>query len=87
MSREDSSDSGKGDQRPRGQQRRGGRVNRFEPLNTKEFTASPTTVSYFKEVGCFDFYERVQRVQSHPELTIIFILNLHDHQVHLDVEI
>ena len=83
MSREGSSDSGKGGQRPRGQKRKGGTVNIFEPLNTKELTTSPTIVAYFQEVGCFDFCERVQRVQSHPELTKIFILNLHDHQVHL----
>ena len=41
------------------------------------------TVSYFQNVGCFDFCESVQQVQSHPELTKIFILNLHDHQVNL----
>ena len=83
MSRECSSDNGEGGQRPRGQQRKGGRENIFELLNTKELTASPTTVSYFQEVGCFDFCEKVRRVQSHPELTKLFVLNLHDHQVHL----
>lgn len=55
----------------------------FEPLNTKELIATPTTIAYFQEVHCFDFCEKVQRVQSHPELTTLFILNLHDHKVNL----
>ena len=83
MPREGSVDSGEGGQRPREQQRKGGRANRFEPINTKELTTSPTTVAYFQEVGCLDFCEKVQRVKSHPKLTRIFILNLHDQQVHL----
>lgn len=58
-------------------------MNIFEHVNTKEFTTSPTRVSYFQEVGCLDFCEKLQRVKSHPELTRIFILNLHNHQVHL----
>ena len=77
------SGSGEGGQGPRRQHRKGGRVNRFEPLNTKELMASPMTFAYFQEVDCFDFCERVQQVQSHLELTRHFILNLHDHQVNL----
>ena len=69
MSRETNSGSGEGGQGHRRQQKKGGRVNTFEPLNTKELMASPMTVAYFQEVGCFDFCERVQQVQSHPGLT------------------
>ena len=83
MPREGSVDSGEGGQRPRGPHREGGRANKFEPLSTKELTTSPTIVAYFQEVGCYDFCEKVQRVKSHPELTKIFILNLHNDQVHL----
>ena len=60
MSREGNSDSGEGGQGPRRHQRKGGRINRFEPLNVAELMASPMTVSYFQNVGCFEFCERVQ---------------------------
>ena len=83
MLRETNSGSGEGSQGPSRQEKNGGRVNIFEPLNTKELMASPMRVSYFQEMGCFEFCERVQQVQSHPELTRNFILNLHDHQVNL----
>ena len=45
--------------------------------------ASPLTVSYFKHVGCFEFCEKVQQVQNHPELIRPFINNLHEKQVNL----
>ena len=57
---------------------------RFEPTNTRELMVSPMTVTCFKHMGCFDFCEMVQRVQSHPVLTRVFISNLKDNQVTLD---
>jgi len=60
---------------------RGGRILRFEPRNTNELMASPMIVTYFKNIGCFEFYEKVQKVQHHPILTRVFISNLHDNQV------
>ena len=68
---------------PRIHDHKGGNINRFELLNTSEIMASPLTVSYFKHVGCFEFYEKVQQVQNHPELTRLFIINLHENQVNL----
>jgi len=45
--------------------------------------ASPMTVTSFKHLGCFEFYEKVQKVQYHPMLSRFFISNLHDNQVTL----
>ena len=53
----------------------------FEPLDTRELMSSPLAVKYFQHVGCFEFCEMVQRVQSHPDLTRIFITNLQKDQV------
>ena len=68
---------------PRRHQHRGGRIKKFEPLSTMELNASPMTATCFQNVGCFHFCERVQQVQSHPKLTRLFILNLHEKQVNL----
>ena len=83
MSREGDSGSGEEGQVPRRHQHRGGRINRFEPLNTMDLNASPLTVSCFQNVGCYQFCEKVQKVQNHPKLTRLFILNLHEKQVNL----
>ena len=56
---------------------------RFEPTNTRELMASPMTVTSFKHLGCFHFCVMVQRVQSHPILTTVFISNLEHSQVTL----
>jgi len=45
--------------------------------------ASPITVTGFKHVGCFEFCEKVQRIQHHPVLTRLFITNPHDNLVTL----
>ena len=59
---------------------KGGKVNRFEPQSTMDITSSPIILSCFQNVGCFQFCERVKQVQSHPELTRLSILNLHNKQ-------
>jgi len=41
------------------------------------------TVSFFKHLGCYEFCEQVKRVQHHPELTRLFVANLHDKKVTL----
>ena len=41
---------------------KGGKINRYEPITTKELMASPLTVSCFKHVGCFEFCEKVQKI-------------------------
>lgn len=60
---------------------KGGNIHRFEPTDLKELLASPTTVTYFKRLGCFEFCEQVHAVHYHPDLTIIFIVGLQDNQV------
>ena len=57
---------------------KGGKVNRFEPQSTVDITSSPMILSCFQNVGFFQFCERVKQVQSHLELTRLFILNLHN---------
>ena len=56
---------------------KGGRVLILEPSNTRERLDSPLTVTFFKHVGCYDFCEKIPRVQHHPILTRIFIYGLH----------
>ena len=56
----ESEDSGGEAQMPRRHDHKGGKINIFEPLNSRELMASPLTVSCFKHVGCFDFCEKVQ---------------------------
>ena len=52
MSREGKNDSGEGGQGPKIHQHKGGRINRFEPLNTVDLMATPMKISYFQNVGC-----------------------------------
>ena len=68
---------------PRRHDHKGGKINRFEPLSTRELIESPLTISCFKHVGCYEFCEKVQQVQNHPELTRLFIINLYDKQVNI----
>lgn len=76
-------DNGVETQMPMRHDHKGGKINRFEPINTRELIASPLIVSFFKHVGCFEFCERVKKVQNHSELTRLFIINLHKKQVNL----
>lgn len=38
---------------------KGGRVLRFEPRDIRELLASPTAVTSFKHLGCYEFCEHV----------------------------
>ena len=60
--------SGGETQIPRRHDQKGGKINRFEPLNTKELMGSPLIVSCLKHVGFLEFCEKVQQVQNHPML-------------------
>ena len=62
MAREGSVDIDEARKRPKEHQRKSGKKNRFEPTSTKELIASPTIFSYFQEVGCYEFCEKVQRI-------------------------
>ena len=55
---EDSGSGGEG-QIPRRHEHEDGNINRFETPNKRELMASPLTISCFKHVGCFDFFEKV----------------------------
>jgi hypothetical protein len=82
MSEEENKSSSEEERKGR-KSNKGGRILRFEPRNTNELMASPMTVTYFKHLGCFEFCEKVQKVQYHPMLSRLFITNLHDNQVTL----
>ena len=62
---------------------KGGNILKLEPTNTRLLMASPMVVTCFKHVVCFEFCEKIQKVQHHPVLSRIFISNLHDNQVTL----
>ena len=47
-------------QRPTKPKHKGGRVNRFEPLDTIQITSSPMILACFQDFGCYQFYERVK---------------------------
>ena len=64
MSGEGGNVSSEEDHVPRRQKHRGGKVNSFEPQDTVELNASPMIITCFQNVGCFQFCERVQQVQS-----------------------
>ena len=64
---------------------KGGRILILEPTNTKDLLVSPMVVTSFKHVGFFEFCEKIQKVQHHAMLTIIFVSNLHENQVTLVV--
>ena len=66
-----------------GPNHKGGKVNRFEPQSIVDITSSPLILSCFQNVGCFEFCEKVKQVKHHPELTRLFVLNLHNKQVNL----
>ena len=56
---------------------KGGKVNIFEPKDTVEINSSPMILTCFQNLECFQFCEKVKQVKNHPELTRLFILNLH----------
>ena len=62
---------------------KGGRALILEPTSTREILASPLIVTCFKHVACYEFCEKIRRVQHHPMLTRIFISRLHDNEVTL----
>ena len=78
-----SEDNGGEAQIPRRNDHKGGKIKKFEPITTRELMTSPLTISCFKHVGYFEFCEKVQQVQNHPELTRLFIINLHEKQVNI----
>jgi len=67
-----------GGQRPVRPKLKGGKVNRLESLSIVAITSSPRILSCFQNTICFQFGEKVKQVKSHPKLTSLLILNLHN---------
>ena len=42
---------------------KGGRIIREDPSNLRELQASELTITCFKNLGCYEFCEQVERVQ------------------------
>jgi len=62
---------------------KGDKIIREEPSNVRELQASELVVTCFRYLGCYEFYEQVERVQYHPELTRLFAACLHDNRLTL----
>ena len=80
---EEGSMSSQETQVPMRPQHKGWKVRRFEPQSIVDITSSPMILKCFQNVGCFQFCEKVKQIQNHPELTRLFVLNLHNKQVSL----
>lgn len=83
MAEEENKSHSEEERQERSLAKRGGRIIRHEPTNTRELMASPITMTSFKHVGCFEFCEKAIRIQHYPVLTKLFITNLHENQVTL----
>ena len=62
---------------------KGGFHKRFEPITTQEVNESPSILFNFHEVGCLDFFQKVQEVTNYLPLTQPFALRLQGKHVHL----
>lgn len=75
-----SSEAGEG---PIRKNHNGGKFNRFEPLSIVDITSSPIVLTWFQNVGCYQFCEKVKKVHSRPEIMRLFVLNLHNKHVNI----
>ena len=57
---------------------RSGLHKRYEPISTEEVNAHPSILFNFHEVGCLDFYQRVQEVKIFSPLTHLCALRFKD---------
>ena len=62
---------------------KGGHHRREEPTSLTELQACPMAVSCFQYMSCYEFCERISRIQHHRELARLFVLHLHDGHVNL----
>ena len=62
---------------------KGGHHKREEPTSLVELQACPMAVTCFQYMSCYDFCERISRIQHHRELARLFVLHLHDGHVTL----
>ena len=68
---------------PPRQDSRSGLHKRFEPVSTEEVNAHPLVMFNFHEVGCLEFFQRVQDVKSYLPLTRLCALRLQGKQFQL----
>ena len=62
---------------------KGGHHKREEPTSLAELQACPMAVTCFQYMSCYQFCERISRIQHHRELARLFVLHLHDGHVNL----
>ena len=62
---------------------KGGYHRREEPTSLADLQACPMAVSCFQYMSCYEFSERISRIQHHKELAHLFVLDLHDEHVNL----
>ena len=62
---------------------KGGHHKREEPTSLTDLQACPMAVSCFQYMSCYEFCERISRIQHHRELAHLFVLHLHDGHVNL----
>jgi len=63
--------------------KKGGKVSRFEPLNTQDLVPSPFSKQCFQNVGCLGFCEQIQQVGYLAKLTNLFSTNLRGDKVNI----
>ena len=62
---------------------RSGSQKMYEPFSTQEVNASLLVLFKFHDVGCLEFFQKVQEVKSYLPLTHLFALRLQGKHVHL----
>ena len=62
---------------------KGGHHRREVPTSLTDLQACPMAVSCFQYMSCYEFCERISRIQHHRELDRLFVLHLHDGHVNL----
>ena len=62
---------------------KGGHHRREEPTSLAGLQACPLAVSCFQYMSCYEFCEKISRIQHHRELAHLFVLHLHEGHVNL----
>lgn len=62
---------------------KGGHHRREEPTSLTGLQDCPMAVSCFQYMSCYEFCEKISRIQHHRELARLFVLHLHDRHVNL----
>ena len=62
---------------------KGGDHRREEPTSLADLQACPMAVTCFQYMSCYEFCERISRIQHHRELAHLSVLHLDDGHVNL----